>query len=75
MGRNLLRRIEIAWPVLDPVLRRRVIDEGLKPYLHDTAYAWKLGASGHYTPPRNPDGGSSAQYQLLAGLSLPPAGA
>ncbi len=28
MGRNLFRRIEIAWPVLDPKLRKRVVDEG-----------------------------------------------
>ena len=29
MGRNLFRRIEVAFPVRDPVLRKRVIDEGL----------------------------------------------
>jgi len=52
MGRNLLRRIEIAWPVLDPALKARVIDEGLKPYLHDTADAWVLGPSGRYAAPR-----------------------
>src|SRR5207244_5635507 len=28
MGRNLFRRIEVAFPVLDPKLKRRVIDEG-----------------------------------------------
>lgn len=30
MNRNMTRRIEIAWPVLDPVLRQRVIDECLR---------------------------------------------
>jgi polyphosphate kinase len=39
MGRNLFRRIEVAFPVLDPKLKRRVIDEGLRPYLEDTAEA------------------------------------
>jgi len=69
MGRNLLRRIEVAWPVLDPVLRARVFDEGLKPYLHDTAYAWVLGPSGRYRAPRNAAGGFSAQKALLGTLA------
>ena len=66
MGRNLMRRIEIAWPVLDPALKARVIDEGLKPYLQDTADAWRLAANGHYLPPRHPGEGVSAQRNLLA---------
>ena len=44
MGRNLFRRIEVAWPVIDPKLARRVIDEGLKPYLEDRRDAWTLTA-------------------------------
>jgi polyphosphate kinase len=36
MSRNMRRRIEIAWPVRDPGLRQRVIDECLVPYLHDS---------------------------------------
>ena len=46
MSRNMLRRIEVAWPVTDPKLRQRVIDEGLTPYLHDTLDAWQLGLDG-----------------------------
>ncbi|UXH79663.1 polyphosphate kinase 1 [Roseateles amylovorans] len=46
MSRNMLRRIEVAWPVLDPKLRQRVLDEGLTPYLHDTQDAWQLGPDG-----------------------------
>jgi polyphosphate kinase len=65
MGRNLLRRIEIAWPLLDPALKARVIDEGLKPYLQDTADAWRLGANGQYAAPRNPGEGMGAQRALL----------
>ena len=49
MGRNLFRRIEVAFPVLDPALKARVIDEGLKPYLADSHDAWELGADGSYT--------------------------
>ncbi len=69
MGRNLLRRIEIAWPVLDPALKARVINEGLKPYLQDTAYAWTLGRTGRYSAPRNPAHGTSAQRALLGLLT------
>ena len=46
MARNMLRRIEVAWPVTDPKLRQRVIDEGLSPYLHDTQDAWQLSPDG-----------------------------
>ena len=42
MGRNLFRRIEVAFPVLDPALKARVIAEGLKPYLADNRDAWEL---------------------------------
>jgi polyphosphate kinase len=48
MGRNLFRRIEIAFPVLDVELKSRIIDEGLIPYLDDNADAWELGADGVY---------------------------
>ena len=48
MNRNLFRRVEVAFPVLDPVLKTRVIDEGLKPYLKDNQNAWELDSEGHY---------------------------
>jgi polyphosphate kinase len=48
MSRNLFRRIEVAFPVLDKALKRRVIDEGLTPYLKDNANAWELNANGQY---------------------------
>jgi polyphosphate kinase len=48
MNRNMLRRIELAWPVLDARLRQRVIDECLVPYLHDTADAWFMQPDGTY---------------------------
>jgi len=69
MGRNLLRRVEIAWPVLDPALKARVIDEGLKPYLGDSADAWTLESSGDYLPPSRPGSGSRAQRSLLTKLA------
>lgn len=48
MNRNMLRRIEVAWPVTDPVLRQRLIDECLVAYLHDGRDAWDLLADGRY---------------------------
>ncbi|MBV8208500.1 MAG: polyphosphate kinase 1 [Burkholderiaceae bacterium] len=69
MGRNLFRRIEVAFPVLDPLLKQRVIDEGLRAYLEDTAETWTLLPSGEYAPPRQPGRGVSAQRKLLALLT------
>lgn len=48
MNRNLFRRVEVAFPVLDPELKQRVMDEGLKPYLKDNTNAWELNAEGQY---------------------------
>ena len=48
MERNLLRRIEVAFPILDPVLAQRVYDETLANYLADNTHAWLLDADGRY---------------------------
>jgi polyphosphate kinase len=50
MNRNMLRRVELAWPVTDPVLRQRVMDECLSACLHDTRDAWLLQPDGNYVP-------------------------
>jgi polyphosphate kinase len=63
MSRNMFRRIELAWPVRDPVLRQRVIDEALVPYLHDRRDAWLLDGEGRYK--RIGDSGPSAQQALM----------
>ena len=63
MSRNMFRRIEVAWPVRDPVLRQRVIDECLVPYLHDACEAWTLDSLSHYT--RVGTDGPSAQQALM----------
>jgi polyphosphate kinase len=69
MGRNLFRRIEVAWPVTQPKLARRVVDEGLKPYLDDSRDAWVLLPDGNYRPPRGGPRAVSAQQILLARLA------
>jgi polyphosphate kinase len=48
MNRNLFRRIEIAFPVLDPQLKKRVLQEGLLPYLKDNQNSWELDSAGVY---------------------------
>jgi polyphosphate kinase len=48
MNRNMLRRVELAWPVTDPALRHRIIEECLNTYLHDTRDAWLLQPDGVY---------------------------
>ncbi|MFG6449055.1 polyphosphate kinase 1 [Roseateles sp. BYS180W] len=63
MSRNMLRRIEVAWPIEEPKLRQRVIDEALVPYLHDTLDAWTLASDGRST--RVSEQGVSAQQALM----------
>jgi polyphosphate kinase len=69
MGRNLFRRIEVAFPVLDAELKARVIAEGLKPYLADSRDAWELGEDGSYTRTKPKARASAAQEELLGRLS------
>jgi polyphosphate kinase len=49
MNRNMLRRVEVAWPVEDAAIRQRVIDECLVAYMHDNVDAWQMDAQGTYT--------------------------
>src|SRR5437588_99352 len=48
MARNFFRRIELCFPVLDPALKKRVMREGLQPYLEDNSQAWVMGPDGNY---------------------------
>ena len=48
MTRNMTRRVELAWPVMDLALRQRLVDECLLAYLHDTRNAWTLEPNGQY---------------------------
>ena len=65
MSRNMMRRIELAWPVLDPVLRQRIIDECLIAYLHDGCDAWDLSSDGQYHRVGLTAPGASAQQALM----------
>ena len=48
MERNLLRRVEVAFPVKDAKLKQRVIQEGLISLLKDNASAWLMKSDGTY---------------------------
>ena len=48
MERNFFRRIESCFPILDPKIKRRVIREGLKPYLTDNYLAWEMDGDGQF---------------------------
>ncbi|MGZ8271555.1 MAG: polyphosphate kinase 1, partial [Methylophilus sp.] len=48
MSRNMLRRVEVAWPIHDAVIQKRIIDDILTPYLEDNVDAWVLGEGGDY---------------------------
>ncbi len=71
MDRNFFRRIELAFPVLDPGLKRRVIREGLKPYIEDNCQSWIMNSEGEYRRQTAKRGKRySAQEELVALLSL-----
>ncbi len=73
MNRNLFRRIEVAFPILDPALKKRVIAEGLNPYLKDNMNAWELDSNGVYQKrkPRGKASAFSAQQYLMQILGNP----
>jgi len=70
LERNLLRRVETCFPILDPDLSVRVQREALENYLADNLNAWELGADGVYRPcaPAPGQAPYSAQQALLDAL-------
>jgi polyphosphate kinase len=71
MNRNMMRRIEIAWPIIDIKNRARILQECCQIYLDDNKDAWLLNSDGTYTlsvlQPKIKGSESvlSAQQQLL----------
>ena len=64
MERNLYKRVEVAFPVLDARLRKRVLAE-LQSYIDDRVRAWELDADGHYTRTGVPDEDHAGAQQTL----------
>jgi polyphosphate kinase len=71
MNRNMVRRVELAWPVTDAAQRQRLKDECLMVYLHDQVDAWDLGADGLYkrAKPVSRKKAQGAQSVLMARYS------
>jgi polyphosphate kinase len=69
MPRNMMRRVEVAWPIEDAAMRQRVIDEGLVPYLSDRCDAWELQPDGQYVAAAGD--GPGAQQALLQRWATP----
>jgi polyphosphate kinase len=70
MERNFFRRIEISFPVLEPKLKRRVLKEGLKPYLADNSQAWEMNGDGEYRIKPTRRARICAQELLLADMAV-----
>jgi len=70
MERNLHRRIEVAFPIRDPALRQRVIEEALDYYLRDNTQSWLLQDDGSYVRATPGEAAPfSAQGTLLKALA------
>ena len=73
MNRNMMRRVELAWPVTDPALRQQIVDECLVAYLYDDRDAWTLNAEGGYDRAPHPIDGLGAQDALMVRYGPAPA--
>lgn len=73
MDRNFFRRVEIAFPILERALKRRVIQEGLKMHMTDNTSAWVMRSDGSYSVRRRQGAERKAcqeRLQDLLGASL-----
>ncbi|SIR87409.1 polyphosphate kinase [Moraxella cuniculi DSM 21768] len=68
MDRNLLHRVEVAFPILDKKLFKKIYEDGLINYLKDDTQAWELSGTGEWYPVVG--GTHNAQSYLLNKISL-----
>jgi polyphosphate kinase len=71
MDRNFFRRVEVAFPITDARLKKRVLGEGLLPYLRRDAGVWELDSAGAYA--RRGGTKATVQERLLDALAKPAA--
>jgi polyphosphate kinase len=66
MPRNFLRRVEVAFPISNPELRNRIINEVLPNFLHDRVKARELQPDGSYRrlKPEGNEPRAQAQWQF-----------
>ena len=77
MPRNFLRRVEVMYPVEDPALRARLLDEVLGLGLRDTVKARQLREDGEYVPVAAAEGALPplrSQVALAEAARRPPVG-
>jgi polyphosphate kinase len=72
MGRNLHRRVEVAFPVRVTSLKNRVIREALTIHLRDNANAWVMDSEGVYRRKKTRSGQSSQQRLLASSARVKP---
>ncbi len=66
MQRNLHRRVETCFPILDPGLKARVLEECLDIPLSDNVQAWQLRADGNWERCAPGDEPRRAAQEILA---------
>ncbi|MDP6675775.1 MAG: polyphosphate kinase 1 [Gammaproteobacteria bacterium] len=73
MDRNFFQRIEVAFPIHNDTIKRRLISD-LDTYLSDNIQAWELQSNGQYTKVGQDidEDPVSAQMQLLTDLTDSP---
>ncbi|MGI9088382.1 MAG: polyphosphate kinase 1 [Chthoniobacterales bacterium] len=64
MPRNFVRRVEIAFPIEDPVLRDEVVNDVLPRFLNDHVKARELQPDGTYVRLKTEEGQPRSQAQL-----------
>nr|WP_315265324.1 polyphosphate kinase 1 [Moraxella osloensis] len=70
MERNLFSRVEVAFPIEDPIVFKRIMED-LYNYLKDNVNAWELDAKGTWRAitPREGEAAFSAQDYLLTKIT------
>jgi len=63
MPRNLHRRVEVVFPVLDSDLKRQILDRIIPSYWADNTKARRLDSKGLYTRISRPDGAARHRVQ------------
>jgi polyphosphate kinase len=63
MQRNLYERVEVMFPIRDPELKRRIVDDVLAAYLEDTQTARLLDPDGKFSRPRHSRNGHGMSVQ------------
>lgn len=64
MPRNLYNRVEVVFPIEDPLLKGRIIEEILNRHLDDNVKAWILARDGSYQRPQKETGSPHRDSQL-----------